>query len=126
MQAIGYQQPGSIDRDQALVDIELPVPTPEGRDILVRVEAISVNPVDTKVRQTAAPENGDWKVIGWDASGVVTATGSDVTLLKPGDEVFMPDQSPVLALTQSITWSMKELLDLSLKRSTGRLPLRYR
>jgi NADPH:quinone reductase len=88
MRAIGYQQPGSIDRDQSLVDIELPIPTPLGRDLLIEVKAVSVNPVDTKVRKTAQPDPGNWKVLGWDAAGVVSATGPDVTLFKPGDEVF--------------------------------------
>lgn len=106
MQAIGYQQPGSIDRDQALVDIELPVPVPKGRDILVRVEAVSVNPVDTKVRKADTPENGGWKVIGWDASGVVTATGADVTLFKPGDEVFYAG-----SITRSGTYAEYHLVD---------------
>lgn len=75
--AIGFQQSGSIDRPESLVDIELPTPKPKGRDILVKVEAVSVNPVDTKVRQGVAPEPGAWKVIGWDATGIVTAIGSD-------------------------------------------------
>lgn len=88
MRAIGFQQPGSIDRDRALVDIELPTPTPMGRDLLVAVKAVSVNPVDTKVRQHAQPDPGDWKVLGWDAAGIVTAVGAEVTLFKPGDEVF--------------------------------------
>ena len=88
MRAIGFQQPGSINRDEALVDIELPTPTPTGRDLLVEVKAISVNPVDVKVRQSAQPEAGNWKVLGWDAAGIVTAVGSEVTLFQLGDEVF--------------------------------------
>jgi NADPH:quinone reductase len=88
MRAIGYQQPGSIDRDEALVDIELPTPTPEGRDILVEVKAISINPVDIKIRQSGKPEPGSWKLLGWDAAGIVSAVGADVTLFQPGDEVF--------------------------------------
>jgi NADPH:quinone reductase len=88
MQAIGYQQPGSLDRDEALIDIELPTPTPEGRDLLVEVKAISVNPVDIKVRQSAEPKSRDWKVLGWDAAGMVSAVGPEVTLFKPGDSVF--------------------------------------
>lgn len=88
MRAIGYQQPGSIDRDAALVDIELPTPRPEGQDILVEVKAVSVNPVDIKIRQSAKPDSGDWKVLGWDAAGIVTAVGPDVTLFQPGDPVF--------------------------------------
>ena len=88
MRAIGFQQSGSINRDEALVDIELPKPTPTGRDLLVEVKAISVNPVDVKVRQSAQPEPGNWKVLGWDAAGIVTAVGDEVTLFQPGDAVF--------------------------------------
>ena len=88
MYAIGFQQPGSIDRDEALVNIELPMPTPEGRDVLVEVKAVSVNPVDVKIRQSAQPEPGNWQVLGWDAAGIVTAVGSEVTLFQPGDTVF--------------------------------------
>jgi NADPH:quinone reductase len=88
MRAIGFQQPGSVNRDEALVDIELPTPTPTGQDLLVEVKAISVNPVDVKVRLSAKPEAGNWKVLGWDAAGIVTAVGSEVTLFQPGDEVF--------------------------------------
>jgi NADPH:quinone reductase len=88
MRAIGFQQPGSIDRSESLIDIELPTPTPKGKDLLVEVKAISVNPVDYKIRQSAQPDPGDWKVLGWDAAGVVTAIGSEVTRFQPGDEVF--------------------------------------
>jgi NADPH:quinone reductase len=88
MRAIGFQQPGSIDRDEALIDIELPIPMPKGRDLLVEVKAVSVNPVDVKVRQKAKPEPGDWKVLGWDAVGTVAAVGPEVTLFQPGNEVF--------------------------------------
>ena len=88
MRAIGYQQPGEVSRADALVDIELPTPTPAGRDILVEVRAVSVNPVDTKVRKGNMPAPGEWKVLGWDAAGVVTAVGPDATLFRPGDEVF--------------------------------------
>ncbi|MBW4441360.1 MAG: zinc-binding alcohol dehydrogenase family protein [Plectolyngbya sp. WJT66-NPBG17] len=88
MRAIGYQQPGNLDRDQALVDIELPTPTPEGQDLLVEVKAVSVNPVDVKIRRSGKPDLGSWKVLGWDAAGIVTAVGSKVTLFQPGDEVF--------------------------------------
>ena len=88
MRAIGFQQPGSIDRDEALINIELSTPTPEGRDVLVEVKAVSVNPVDVKIRQSAQLEPGNWQVLGWDAAGIVTAVGSDVTLFQPGDSVF--------------------------------------
>ena len=88
MRAIGYQQPGEVSRADALVDIELPTPAPTGRDILVEVRAVSVNPVDTKVRKGNTPAPGQWKVLGWDAAGVVTAAGPDATLFRQGDEVF--------------------------------------
>jgi zinc-binding alcohol dehydrogenase family protein len=71
-----------------LIDIELPAPQAQGRDLLVEVKAISVNPVDVKIRANVAPAEGEDKVIGWDAAGVVKAVGPDVTLFKPGDEVW--------------------------------------
>ena len=88
MKAVGYYAPGPIDRPDSLVDMELPTPTPRPRDLLVRVKAVSVNPIDTKVRSSAAPAQGEAKVLGWDASGVVEAVGDQVTLFRPGDEVF--------------------------------------
>ena len=69
----------------ALVDIDIPVPSPSGRDLRVKVEAISVNPVDYKQRQTGSATP---RVLGWDAAGIVDAVGSEVTLFKPGDAVY--------------------------------------
>ena len=88
MRAVGYQTPAPISETASLIDIDLPKPEPKGRDLLVEVKAISVNPVDTKVRQGVRPEAGAWKVLGWDAAGRVVATGSDASLFKPGDDVF--------------------------------------
>jgi NADPH:quinone reductase len=89
MKAVGYKTPSPIKAADSLIDIELPKPTPEGRDILVEVKAVSVNPVDYKVRSSMPPTDGvEWKVIGWDAAGVVSAIGSEVTSFKPGDEVW--------------------------------------
>jgi NADPH2:quinone reductase len=88
MRAIGYRTPGDLDAAESLVDIELPRPSPGPQDLLVEVRAVSVNPVDTKVRRRAGPELGDWKVLGWDAAGVVAEVGSDVSRFKRGDEVF--------------------------------------
>jgi zinc-binding alcohol dehydrogenase family protein len=88
MRAVGYQSSLPIQNDASLQDIELPRPEVRGRDILVAVRAVSVNPVDTKVRVRAQPEVGDWKVLGWDAAGVVEAVGPDATHFRPGDEVF--------------------------------------
>ncbi len=88
MRAIGYQNSLPIEAQAALVDIDLPKPHPFGRDLLVQVHAISVNPVDTKVRLRAGSEAGEWKVLGYDAAGTVVATGPDATLFKPGDPIF--------------------------------------
>ncbi|WP_242176350.1 MULTISPECIES: zinc-binding alcohol dehydrogenase family protein [unclassified Pseudomonas] len=88
MKAIAYYASLPITDTQALQDIELPEPVAGPRDLLVEVKAISVNPVDTKVRQNVAPENGAAKVLGWDVAGVVKAVGSDVTLFKAGDKVY--------------------------------------
>ncbi|WP_435634533.1 zinc-binding alcohol dehydrogenase family protein [Pseudomonas solani] len=88
MKAVAYYQSLPIDHTDALQDVELPVTTPGTRDLLVEVRAISVNPVDTKIRRNVQPENGQAKVLGWDVAGVVKAVGSDVTLFQPGDEVF--------------------------------------
>ncbi|OLP59182.1 Zn-dependent oxidoreductase [Xaviernesmea oryzae] len=88
MRAIGYQNPGPIDAQASLVDIDLPRPKPTGRDLLVEVKAVSVNPVDTKVRQRSGPEAGGWKVLGWDAAGIVAEVGEAVEGFRPGDAVF--------------------------------------
>jgi NADPH2:quinone reductase len=88
MRAVGYQLPQPISAETSLLDIELPMPDAKGRDILVEVKAVSVNPVDAKVRRSAVPEAGQHKVLGWDAAGIVKAVGADVTIFKPGDEVF--------------------------------------
>ncbi len=88
MKAIGYKAAGALDREDALIDIELERPSAKGRDILVEVRAISVNPVDTKIRKNVAPEAGRAKVLGWDAVGKVVEIGDAVTSFKPGDEVF--------------------------------------
>lgn len=88
MKAIAYYQSLPITHPQSLQDIELPEPVAGPRDLLVEVKAISVNPVDTKVRQNVQPEAGTAKVLGWDVAGVVKAVGSEVTLFKAGDKVF--------------------------------------
>ncbi|MET0352211.1 MAG: zinc-binding alcohol dehydrogenase family protein [Rhizobacter sp.] len=87
MKAIARYQPLPIDHPESLVDTTLPAPTPGPRDLLVRVHAVSVNPVDTKVRANAAAD-GQPKVLGYDAAGVVEAVGAQVTLFKPGDRVM--------------------------------------
>lgn len=88
MKAIGYFTAGTIDRDDALVDIELPQPTPGANDLRVNVAAVSVNPVDTKIRRNRAPQDGTPEVLGWDAVGIVDAVGVDVNGFAVGDRVF--------------------------------------
>ncbi|AZD83583.1 zinc-binding alcohol dehydrogenase family protein [Pseudomonas chlororaphis] len=88
MKAIAYYASLPINDPLSLQDIELPEPVAGPRDLLVEVKAISVNPVDTKVRQNVQPEGGAAKVLGWDVAGVVKAVGSDTSLFKAGDKVF--------------------------------------
>jgi zinc-binding alcohol dehydrogenase family protein len=88
MKAVGYQKSLPIDATEALIDFETAKPDPAGRDIRVAVRAISANPVDYKVRKRAAPPQGETKILGYDAAGVVDAVGPDVSLFKPGDDVF--------------------------------------
>jgi zinc-binding alcohol dehydrogenase family protein len=87
MKAISFTQHAlPIDNPQALIDISHPRPTPGPRDLLVEVRAVSVNPVDTKVR--AGTFTKEPKILGWDATGIVREVGAEVTLFQPGDEVF--------------------------------------
>lgn len=87
MKAIAFTQHGlPIEDPNSLLDMDLPKPVPGPRDLLVEVRAVSVNPVDTKIRAGSAATEP--KVVGWDAVGVVREVGGDVTLFQPGDEVF--------------------------------------
>src|SRR3954469_4842036 len=88
MKAVGYKKSLPIEDQDALIDFKTAKPEPGGRDIRVAVKAISANPVDYKVRKRAAPPEGETKILGYDATGIVDAVGPEVTLFKPGDEVF--------------------------------------
>ncbi len=88
MKAIGYHRSLPITDDNALQDVEIEAPSPRPRDLLVRVQAVSVNPVDTKIRKGVAPEAGQAKVLGWDAVGTVEALGAEATRFKVGDRVY--------------------------------------
>ncbi|WP_459616668.1 zinc-binding alcohol dehydrogenase family protein [Bordetella sp. 2513F-2] len=88
MKAIGFRQPLPIDHPQALEDLVLPDPVPAGHDLLVEVRAVSVNPVDVKVRSSARPPEGEPRILGWDAVGLVRAVGDKVSRFKPGDRVW--------------------------------------
>jgi len=88
LKAVGYRENLPITAEDALIDVEIPMPTPKSRELLVSVKAVSVNPVDVKVRMGVSPKAGDVKILGWDAVGIVKDVGKDVTLFREGDEVF--------------------------------------
>jgi len=88
MKAIGFYQYLPVDNPDCLIEVDLPDPAPSDRDLLVRVKAVSVNPVDTKVRMRQEGVLSDPRIPGWDAAGVVEAVGSGVALFKEGDEVY--------------------------------------
>lgn len=88
MKAVGYTKSLPVDAPDALIDFEAEKPEPKGHDIRVAVKAVSVNPVDTKVRKRAEPPAGETKILGYDAAGIVDAVGPNVTLFKAGDEVY--------------------------------------
>lgn len=114
MKAIAYYRNLPVDDPESLLDLALPEPVPGERDLLVEVRAVSVNPVDVKVRAGMAPEAGQPKVIGWDAAGVVRAVGSGVTLFKPGDRVWYAG-----SLLRAGTNSELHVVD---ERIVGRMP----
>jgi len=88
MKAVGYFASLPITDTASLQDLTIPDPTPRARDLLVRVAAIAVNPVDTKIRARRAAVGDLPEIIGWDAVGIVEAVGADVTLFKTGDRVY--------------------------------------
>jgi NADPH2:quinone reductase len=88
MKAVALTRYLPIDDPASLVDVDLTEPTPAGHDLLVRVEAVSVNPVDTKVRSPKPQIEVQPKVLGWDAAGTVVAVGDAVTLFRKGDAVY--------------------------------------
>ncbi len=114
IKAIGYQDNLAIDNEQALQDITLDKPTTSGHDILVEVKAISVNPVDYKIRQSRPAPEGEYAVIGWDAAGIVTAVGDEVSLFSVGDKVYYAGD-----LTRSGSNAEYQLVD---ERIVGRMP----
>ena len=88
MRAVGYIKANKIDHKDSLQDIVLPVPEANGNDLLIKVKAISVNPVDTKIRSAVDPEEGKYRVLGWDAVGEVVGVGDAVELFNTGDRVW--------------------------------------
>lgn len=115
MKAVGLTQYLPISDEKSLIDVDIDKPTPEGRDILVSVKAVAVNPVDTKVRRNGGDKVEDPpRVIGYDASGVVEAVGPDASLFEPGDEVYYAGD-----ITRSGTNQEFHLVD---ERIVGRKP----
>lgn len=114
IKAIGYQNNLPIDNEQALQDITLDKPTASGHDILVEVKAISVNPVDYKIREARPAPDGEYAVIGWDAAGIVTAVGEEVSLFSVGDNVYYAGD-----LTRSGSNAEYQLVD---ERIVGHMP----
>ena len=115
MKAVGYKKSSEKVSGTSLVDIELDIPVPDGHDLLLEVKAIAVNPVDTKIRAARDPEGDEYKVLGWDAVGIVKEVGPDVSMFKAGDRVYYAGD-----LTRPGTNMEFHLVD---ERITGHAPL---
>jgi len=114
MKAVGYKTAGPLDRADALIDFEAPKPTATGRDLLVKIRAVSVNPVDCKIRSRRPPEGNEPAVLGWDAVGEVVGLGEGVTNFSAGDIVWYAG-----AINRSGTNAEYHLVD---ERIVGRKP----
>jgi zinc-binding alcohol dehydrogenase family protein len=114
MRAVGLYKYLPVENPESLVDVEVPKPEAAGRDLLVRVKAVSVNPVDTKVRSPKDKVESAPRILGWDAAGVVEAVGGDVTLFRAGDEVYYAG-----SITRPGSNSEYQLVD---ERIVGRKP----
>jgi NADPH2:quinone reductase len=88
MRAVGLYKYLPIEDPESLIDVEVPTPDPQGRDLLVRVKAVSVNPVDTKIRSPKDQVEAQPRILGWDAAGVVESAGDGASLFAAGDEVY--------------------------------------
>ncbi|MEZ0294957.1 MAG: zinc-binding alcohol dehydrogenase family protein [Candidatus Methylacidiphilales bacterium] len=120
MKAVAFLKSLPIEHEESLLDVNMGAPTPGSRDLLVQVMAISVNPVDTKIRSGGGPGAmgagaDELKVPGWDVAGLVVAVGGEVTLFKPGDEVYYAG-----AVDRAGCYSEFHLVD---ERLAGRKPL---
>ncbi|WP_417260254.1 zinc-binding alcohol dehydrogenase family protein [Celeribacter sp.] len=114
MKAVGYKTAGALDRADSLIDIEIDTPVATGRDLLVRVQAVSVNPVDYKIRMTRPPEGDAPAILGWDAVGEVVSVGEEATMFKAGDFVWYAG-----AINRSGTNAEYHLVD---ERIVGKAP----
>lgn len=116
IKAIGLYRYLPIDDPESLIDLEIEKPTPTGHNLLVNVKAISVNPVDVKVRAPKAQTEQPARILGWDAAGIVEATGPECTIFKPGDQVYYAGD-----ITRPGSNSEYQLVD---ERIVGRKPAR--
>lgn len=116
MKAITFLTPLPISEPNSLVDVTLERPAPENRDLLVEVRAISVNPVDAKIRGGGGPrgQTNSNSLLGWDAAGIVREVGPEVTLFAPGDEVYYAG-----SIDRSGSYAEFQLVD---ERLVGRKP----
>ncbi|WP_231424199.1 MULTISPECIES: zinc-binding alcohol dehydrogenase family protein [Pedobacter] len=116
MKAIGFRKSLPISEEESFISFETEKPEARGRNLLVKIIAISVNPVDYKVRQSSAKDKvlEQTKVIGWDAVGIVEDTGSEVTLFEKGDHVYYAGD-----ITKSGSNAEYQLVD---ERIVGRKP----
>ncbi|MFK7812108.1 MAG: alcohol dehydrogenase catalytic domain-containing protein, partial [Maribacter sp.] len=116
MKAIGFKQSLPISEENSFIEFETEKPIPTGHDLLVKVAAISVNPVDFKIRQNAAKDTSleTPKIIGWDASGTVEAVGNKTSKFKVGDQVYYAGD-----ITRSGSNSEHQLID---ERIVGKNP----
>lgn len=127
MKAVGHYRYLPIQDPESLVDLELPKPSPTGRDLLVKIEAVSVNPVDAKVRAPKERALQSPAVLGYDAAGTVEAVGPEVRDFKPGDNVYYAGDitrpgtnSEYHLVDERIVGSMPKTLDFA---SSAALPL---
>src|SRR5271154_3434388 len=90
MKIVSFHKPLPISDPESFLDLTGEEPRPGPRDLLVEVRAISVNPVDTKIRSGGEPgrPDGRWQILGWDAAGIVKERGAEVTLFRAGEEIY--------------------------------------
>jgi NADPH2:quinone reductase len=105
MKVIGYTQAHSLDQFN-LQPMELPDPTPSGRDLLVEVKAVGLNPIDYKIRSWRSGATGQPVILGWDAAGIVRARGTEATQFNVGDEVFYSGD-----LNRAGSYATRQLVD---------------
>ncbi|OON41701.1 NADPH:quinone reductase [Izhakiella australiensis] len=114
MKTYGFYQALPLDHADSLVEIDMPDQQPGEHDLLIDVKAIAINPVDVKVRANSQPAAGEYRIPGWDAAGIVLATGSKVSRFKPGDRVWYAG-----AMRRHGSYSPQQLVD---ERLVGAMP----